>query len=179
MPESVQDRPTRSHEYIFLLSKSERYFYDNEAIKEDGVYAGPNGQQKSPHAQGFGRRTKEQERERQDKQRGHGRRHAGFNDRWDAMEKTDQCSVKRNKRSVWTVGTHAYPEAHYATFPEALIEPCILAGSRPGDLVLDPFFGSGTTGRVAERHSRRWIGCDLGYQDLQEKRMENLQKVLL
>ena len=82
----------------------------------------------------------------------------------------------RNKRSVWTVSTQPYPEAHYATFPEEIPEICIKAGSKPGDLVLDPFFGSGTVGRVAERLSRRWIGIDLGYQDLQAKRVTNVQK---
>jgi hypothetical protein len=110
MPESVQDRPTRAHEYIFLLSKAERYFYNADAIKEPGVYAGPNGSQKSPHAQGFGRRTAEQEAARQDKQRGHGRRHAGFNDRWDAMSKAEQTGVMRNKRSVWNIATRPFSE---------------------------------------------------------------------
>ena len=84
----------------------------------------------------------------------------------------------RNKRDVWHLGTQPYPEAHYATFPPALIEPCILAGSRAGDFVLDPFAGSGTVGMVAEKHGRRWSSIDLGYQDLQAKRMRNLQKVL-
>lgn len=179
MPESVTDRPTRSHEYIFLLTKSERYFYDSDAIKEPGIYAGPNDRQQSPHAQGFGRRTKEQEQLRQDKQRGHVRRHEGFNDRWDVMSKDAQTSLMRNKRDVWTVGTHAYPEAHYATFPPDLIEPCILAGSRPGDFVLDPFAGSGTVAMVASRHMRNGISVDLGYQELQAKRLENIQPVLM
>lgn len=179
MPESVTDRPTRSHEYIFLLTKSEQYFYNAEAIREPSKYAGPNGAQKSPHSQGFGRRTPEQEKERQDKQRGHSRRHAGFNDRWDHMMAKEQCSLGRNKRDVWHIGTQPYPEAHYAVFPEEIPETCILAGSNPGDVILDPFLGSGTTARVAERLSRRWIGCDLSYQDLQEKRMRNLQKELV
>ncbi len=110
MPESVTDRPTKAHEYIFLLTKSERYYYDSDAIKEPGVYAGPNGAQKSPHAQGFGRRSPEQESARQDKQRGHGRRHAGFNDRWDAMERAEQTGVMRNKRSVWSIATRPFTE---------------------------------------------------------------------
>lgn len=178
MPESVTDRPTRSHEYVFLLTKSERYFYNASAIKEPGIYAGPNARSKTPHGQGFSRRAFTDEKVRQDKQRGHSRRHDGFNDRWDAMEKSEQCSVMRNKRDVWTIGTAPYPDAHYAVFPAALIEPCVLAGSRPGDFILDPFAGSGTVAMVAEKHSRRGISIDLGYQDLQAKRMRNLQKVL-
>jgi DNA modification methylase len=173
MPESVTDRPTSAHEHIFLFAKSERYYYDADAIKEPGIWAGPNGRQKSPHAQGFGRRTKEQEAERQDKQRGHGRRHNGFNDRWDAMTTEEQCNVMRNKRNVWTVGTHPYPGAHFAVFPSDLIEPCVLAGSRTGDVVLDPFMGSGTTAQVAEHLGRQWIGCELqpDYLPLQKQRL--------
>ena len=78
----------------------------------------------------------------------------------------------RNKRSVWHIATQPYPEAHFATFPEALIVPCILASSRPGDRVLDPFLGSGTTGAVAERLGRRWVGCDLTYHDLARVRTQ-------
>lgn len=125
MPESVTDRPTRAHEYIFLLTKSERYFYDAEAIKEESVYGVPNSPEsiKNPYGQGFTRRAKA------DKQRGHDRRHDGFNDRWDSISKEEQGAMGRNKRSVWTIGTHAFPEAHFATFPPKLIEPCILAGT--------------------------------------------------
>ncbi len=103
MPESVTDRPTRAHEYLFLFTKSRRYFYDADAIREPATFAGPNGAQKSPHSQGFGRRSPEEEKVRQDKQRGHGRRHDGFNDRWDAMTKDEQQALGRNKRSVWTI----------------------------------------------------------------------------
>jgi DNA modification methylase len=131
MPESVTDRPTSSHEYLFLLSKAPRYFYDAEAIREPATFAGPNGAQKSPFAQGFARRSPDQERERQDKQRGHGRRHDGFNDRWDSMSKEEQQALGRNKRSVWAIATRPYPDAHFATFPPGLVEPCILAGSPP------------------------------------------------
>lgn len=171
MPESVTDRPTKAHEYLFLLAKSERYYYDHAAIKEPGIYAGPNGRQKSPHAQGFARRTPEQETSRQDKQRGHGRRHAGFNARWDALSTEEQCSLMRNKRSVWTVATKAQPEAHFATFPPELIEPCILAGAASGATVLDPFMGSGTTARVAMSLGRQFIGCELNpeYAGIQDK----------
>jgi DNA modification methylase len=99
-----------------------------------------------------------------DKQRGHGRRHDGFNDRWDAMEKADQCSGKRNKRSVWTVATQPYSGAHFAVFPAALIEPCILAGCPKGGTVLDCFGGAGTTGLVADRLGRNAILIELNPQ---------------
>jgi DNA modification methylase len=135
MPESVTDRPTSSHEYIFLLTKSARYFYDADAIKEPVAEEGRNA--------------------------------------FRAVEDW------RNKRSVWTISTQPYPEAHYATFPEEIPELCIKAGSRPGDCVLDPFGGSGTVAKVAERLNRRWLLCDLGYQDLQAKRLRNVQKVLV
>ena len=114
-----------------------------------------------------------------DKQRGHSRRHAGFNDRWDAMSKAEQCGGTRNKRSVWTVATQPYADAHFATFPRALISPCILAGCPEGGTVLDPFMGSGTTAFVAKESSRKAIGCELNpaYIDLAVKRLR--QEVLL
>lgn len=169
MPESVADRCTKAHEYIFMLTKRERYYYDNDAIKEPAIYAGITGMDESGYkdAQAFnGKHAKT------DKQRGHSRRHAGFNERWDAMSKDEQCSGMRNKRSVWTVATKPYSGAHFATFPPELIEPCILATSRPGDLVLDPFFGSGTTGEVCNTLGRRWVGCELNlaYEALQLER---------
>lgn len=104
MPESVKDRPTRSHEYLFLLTKSSKYYYDREAVKE------ANG---------------------------------------------------RNRRTVWSISTEPYSGAHFATFPTSLIEPCLLAGSKPGDWILDPFLGSGTTGLVCEKHSRKYVGIEL------------------
>ena len=144
MPESVTDRCTKSHEYIFLLSKRERYYYDAAAIAE-------------PAALGARRFNGG---------------HSGNGDRQDNGRQDTSELVERNKRSVWTVATQPYAEAHFATFPPALIEPCILAGSRPGDVVLDPFFGSGTTGEVCERLGRRWIGCELSpeYGKLAAKR---------
>jgi DNA modification methylase len=180
MPESVTDRPTKAHEYIFLLSKSPRYYYDGAAIREP--YAASTLTQFQQAYTGEG--TKDYEaagvqnpsdikRRITDKQRGHVRRHAGFNDRWDAMKKEQQQAGGANKRSVWHVATQPYPEAHFATYPEKLIEPCILAGSRPGDTVLDPFTGSGTTGAVALRHQRNFIGCELNpaYVELARRRM--------
>lgn len=108
MPESVKDRPTRSHEYLFMLTKSERYYYDYRAVKEIGL----NGK-------------------------------------------------LRNRRSVWNINTQPFPDVHFATFPPKLIEPCILASSKPGDYVLDPFFGSGTVGVVCAQHQRHYVGIEL------------------
>lgn len=183
MPESVTDRCTKSHEYIFHLSKSRRYYFDYEAIREEASEssldrwdqdvesqagsARGNGGTKSNgtmKAVGGPRRT--------DKQRGHSRRHAGFNDRWDSMTKYEQCSVGRNKRSVWTVATSQFKGAHFATFPPRLIEPCILAGCPKGGTVLDPFFGSGTTGEVSQRLGCNCVGIELNadYIELAKKR---------
>jgi DNA modification methylase len=136
MPESVTDRCTKAHEYLFLLSKSERYFYDAKAIKE--ASADPEGSAARYESE-FG----------------------GAKARASVGQGMREFDGTRNKRSVWTVASQPYDGAHFATFPPKLIEPCILAGSRPGDLVLDPFFGSGTTGAVAEKHGRRWIGFDI------------------
>jgi len=159
MPESVIDRCTKAHEYLFLLSKSERYYFDNEAIKEPATSTNP----KIPWQErtyGTGQGVGELNGDGSYK-RGTSRQPCGNPD--DGM---------RNKRSVWTVATTPYSGAHFATFPPALIEPCILAGSRPGDVVLDPFFGSGTTGQVAQKLGRWWIGCELNpdYGELQKDR---------
>lgn len=155
MPESVTDRPTRAHEYIFLLTKSTRYYYDAAAIAEPCV-AGDrgstytDGKTGAVHpARGRGRRTDKQAASEL-------RTYAGINDRWDASPTTT-----RNKRDVWTVASAQYPDAHFATFPLELIRPCVLAGSRPGDLVLDPFVGSGTVAECAVGLERAWIGIDL------------------
>jgi DNA modification methylase len=131
MPESVTDRCTKSHEYIFMLSKSERYFYDSEAIKEKGVSYDDHTttRQERAREENKSNPTDRVNGIRADKQRGHGRRHDGFNDRWDAMGREDQTNCMRNKRDVWTVPTMPYSEAHFATFPEKLVEPCILAGT--------------------------------------------------
>ena len=149
MPESVRDRCTKAHEYIFLLSKSPKYFFDNEAIKvpvkqDWGPRNRTNGKY---HNEGTGLQP-----------------HSG-------LEKSYE---KANKRSVWSVTTKPYKGAHFATFPPALIEPCILAGSRPGDIVLDPFGGSGTTGAVAIEHGRRSILIELNpeYIPLIQERLE-------
>lgn len=182
MPESVQDRPTKAHEYVFLLSKSPRYYYDAAAIREPYA-ASTLTQFERPYE---GEATKDYEaagvqnpsaikRRITDKQRGHGRRHAGFNDRWDAMPKDAQQVNGANKRSVWHVATQPYPDAHFATYPEALVEPCIRAGSKEGDVVLDPFTGSGTTGVVAVRLGRSFVGIELNpqYAEMARRRIGN------
>ncbi len=184
MPESVTDRPTRSHEYLFLLTKSPRYYYDHEAIKEPCIYdiekriGQPNvenqtGGAKDPkNGNRSHRKVLQNLKAKADKQRGHSRRHDGFNDRWDKMEKSEQCTGMRNKRDVWTVAPANYTEAHFATYPPALITPCILAGCPVGGVVVDPFGGSGTTAMVALELGRRAIIVELNpeYTKLIEKR---------
>lgn len=207
MPESITDRPTKAHEYIFLLSKCARYYYDAAAIRQpyapstltqfDAPYDGEgtkdyaaagvqnpssvkariiaNKAAKTPRNDGD--RWNENDGRgflpKGDKQRGHGRRHAGFNDRWDAMEKQEQQINGANCRTVWTIATQPYPDAHFATFPEAVPERCIKAGSRIGDLVLDPFTGSGTTGQVALQLGRSFVGVELNpqYAELARRRI--------
>ena len=183
MPESVKDRCTKSHEYVFMMTKNPRYYYDADAIKEPAIYFDDDrkGRAKESHKSNPDERRNGIRVPRPtgwategphtaiahnrpastDKQSGHSRRHAGFNDRWDAMENSGQGSDMRNKRSVWTVSPQPYSEAHFAVFPEKLIEPMVLASSRPGDVVLDPFLGSGTVAKVAQRFGRQWIGCEL------------------
>jgi DNA modification methylase len=262
MPESVTDRPTKAHEYIFLLSRSPRYYYDYEAIKEPAADASlvrwaqdlenQNGSTRANGGMKANGPMKAVGGPRSDKQRGHSRRHAGFNERWDLMTKTEQAENGRNKRTVWTVATQPYPQSHFATYPEKLIEPCILAGtSEQGccpecgapwerivertnesnwemrkelgavggsmhggnkqqigagwshDLpsrevqtvgwrancnhghdpvpcvVLDPFSGSGTTGKVAVKHRRQYIGIELNPQYIDMARMDNTQMVMV
>jgi DNA modification methylase len=157
MPESVKDRPTRAHEYIFLLSKSETYFYDADAIAEPSV-KGDHPRKGVPGSilQAPGQI-----------------RHAGIS-RWreNGYEGTP-AGTPRNARSVWTITTQPYPDAHFATFPESLAQRCILAGSRPGDIVLDPFAGAGTTCAVADAHQRAYIGIELNpeYAELARRRV--------
>jgi len=150
MPESVTDRCTKAHEYLFLLTKSERYFFDHVAIQEPETMKPQNRltpRKANPDAKVHGMPEYRQQE---------GGTGGGM----------------RNRRSVWSVNTAPYGGAHFATFPPALIEPCILAGSRPGDVVLDPFMGSGTTAQVAQALGRQWIGCELNteYAPLQQAR---------
>ena len=186
MPESVTDRPTKAHEYLFLLTKSARYYYNAAAIREPYApstltqFEQPyEGQATKDYAAAGVQNPSAIKKRITDKQRGHSRRHAGFNDRWDDMPKQQQ-QHGANKRSVWTIATHPYPEAHFATFPEALVEPCILAGSKEGDLILDPFAGSGTTGAVAVRLQRNFVGIELNpdYVKLARKRIGNVAPLL-
>lgn len=142
MPESVKDRCTKSHEYIFLLSKSQAYYFDSDAIKEKAVskpWKGANPQQD----------------------------HSGW---------CGGNGETRNKRDVWTVATRPYKGAHFAVFPPELIRPCVLAGSRKGGIVLDPFIGSGTTAAVAVEEGRDFIGIDIhpNYAELARKRVGGL-----
>jgi DNA modification methylase len=149
MPESVTDRPTKAHEYVFLLTKSARYFYDADAVREPALRAGdiPGGDN-GRGVDAFGVKP-----------------HAPFN---------GEVPAGRNLRSVWNIPTEPFPEAHFATFPKALVEPCIKAGSKPGDMVLDPFAGSGTTGVVALRLGRSFIGIELApaYAEMARKSLE-------
>jgi DNA modification methylase len=190
MPESVKDRPTKSHEYLFLLAKSDRYYYDAEAIKEnlsetsdwdyrqrlraDKVY-----DLKEPYKNNFPGCPKQRKLTKpagwatgkdhsaigwaNEQNQGRGNSHGQ-----DITSTTEQLANGRNKRSVWEIATVAYTGAHFATFPPALVEPCILAGSKPEDVVLDPFAGSGTTGMVALQHGRKFIGFDLNPKYCQE-----------
>ena len=169
MPESVRDRCTKAHEYIFLLSKSERYFFDSDAMQEDAV-CGSRGSEfhtgKTAEHQ-LGRASK---KPRESKVRGEFK---GKTNELPGREAFRAIRETRNRRSVWTVSTRPYKGAHFATFPPDLITPCILAGSRPGDVVLDPFMGSGTTAQVALQHGRQYLGCELNpeYRQLQQERI--------
>ena len=148
MPESVKDRCTKAHEYIFLLSKNKNYYYDNEAIKE-------------PVKQDWGTRDRTKGKYHNE---GTGLQpHSGLT----------KSYTKKNKRSVWSVTKKPYKGAHFATFPPELIEPCIKAGSEVGDIILDPFMGSGTTAMVAKMLDRYYIGCELSedYGNLIQERV--------
>ena len=156
MPESVKDRCTKAHEYIFLLTKSAQYYYDNEAIKED---AKPESEKRYKSTFHTGKKEIS----------GQGRPGNASN-----TPGYKKWTGKRNKRSVWTVIVKPFKEAHFATFPPDLIKPCILAGCPAGGVVLDPFMGSGTTGMVAAMYQRNFIGFELNpeYCKMAEKRIE-------
>jgi DNA modification methylase len=198
MPESVRDRCTKAHEYVFMLSKSERYYYDSESVREpvsdNPVTRARNNRADKGlvgaadlHGTGFG----------QSGAGSYDRKQNGLSV-CDCVSELDEdhagpitmrrgCTKcggtgliqTRNRRSVWTVATKPYKGAHFATFPPALIEPCILAGSRPGDIVLDPFMGSGTTAQVALQHGRAYLGCELNpdYRGLQDQRISQVKQI--
>jgi DNA modification methylase len=155
MPESVQDRCTKAHEYIFLLSKSQKYYYDIDSIKEKSIHGGEHRSFNSP---------KKANRNVEGKV-------SSGNEHPDALPV--EVSEFKNKRSVWTVNPKPYVGAHFAVFPQDLIEPCILAGAPVGGIVLDPFMGSGTTAQVAQTLGRQYLGCELNenYKPLQNKRL--------
>ncbi len=180
MPESAKDRCTKSHEYIFLLSKSQRYYFDSEAIKEPCV-----GFNNDPPAGSEGT-LKPNSRKRKGNNktfRGGGvyTNNQSFNNSAEVEKKSvgnkENETGLRNKRDVWTVATTGYSGAHFATFPAQLIEPCMLAGCPPGGTALDPFFGSGTTGEVAIRYGREFIGIEINpeYCKISEIRTNNVQ----
>ena len=166
MPESVTDRCTKAHEYIFLLSKSAKYFYDADAISEKAKYYNITGMDATGYkdAYSFNGKHKNLMDRGQNIHSMHVKRSKG--------EGEPDTEGKRNKRSVWKINTKPYKEAHFATFPEELPTLCIKAGSKKEDVVLDPFFGSGTTGWVAQRLGRAWIGIELNpeYIKIAEKR---------
>ena len=153
MPESVTDRCTKAHEYIFLMSKSASYYYNNEAIKEPSANLGKTAIKFGGNKYGDSDDTK----------------HASKS----GNEYTDTGT--RNKRDVWTVPNRPFKESHFATFPPQLIEPCVKAGSKAGDTILDPFSGAGTTGLVAFQHEREFIGIELNpeYAEIATRRIKH------
>lgn len=193
MPESVRDRCTKSHEYIFLLTKSGKYFYDVDAIRQPHAEKtkttwGTSFGSGKDYGDGTGLVAAENWANSVSVHRpkmkmpdgwdtgagGHGSYHRDGREKGSYREIDPEDLVGVNKRSVWTVATQSFPEAHFATFPEKLIEPCILAGSRPGGIIYDPFSGAGTTALVAHKLGRNWIGSELNpeYVEIANKRLE-------
>jgi DNA modification methylase len=161
MPESCRDRCTTAHEYIFMFTKSPKYFYDRDAIAEPCVWDGIDGE---TNGVSFGHGM-----DAHDRGRGRIKRPDGWPDRKDTVP-----TGFRNKRSVWEIATRPFSDAHFATFPPALAETCIKAGCQPDGIVLDPFFGAGTTGLVADRLQRDCIGIELNplYAEMALKRIQ-------
>lgn len=193
MPDSSgRYRPSTAHEKLWLLSKSAKSYYDSEAVRMPATEASivrwaqnVERQRESDRAHAGGKANGLMKAVGGDKQRGHSRRHQGFNDRWDAMTKAEQQANGRLLRNyepdlsaivppeVWEIATAAFSEAHFATFPPALVAPCIMAGCPKGGVVLDPFFGAGTTGLVADRLQRDCIGIELNpdYAEIARRRI--------
>ncbi|TCK39685.1 site-specific DNA-methyltransferase (cytosine-N4-specific) [Paraburkholderia sp. BL8N3] len=209
MPESVQDRCTKAHEYIFLMTKSSSYHCDMASIRvpasietklqsfetmnfkardkyktagnvnpPKGALAYEAGDERHRTKAGLLAYAEKTRASRDNFKREDSKRAVAHPGQTMGTHRPDRPDSEydlstANRRSVWTIATEAYPGAHFATFPEALVEPCVLAGSRPGDVVFDPFFGSGTTGQVASRLGRRFIGCELNpeYEPLQRDRL--------
>jgi DNA modification methylase len=153
MPESVRDRCTKAHEYLFLLTKSERYFFDSKAMQEPAIGGTPGNTKPTKGGRAYGEGASEH--------------------RTAANLHNIGARETRNRRSVWTIATKPYKGAHFATFPPDLIEPCVLAGCPAGGTVLDPFGGAGTTGLVAQRHGRNALLIELNpdYVDLARRRI--------
>lgn len=182
MPESVTDRSTAAHEYVFHLSKSNSYYYDDERARtpaapssETRLAQDVEAQEGSERANGGAKTNGPMKavQRRTDKQRGHSRKHNGFNDRWDAMSVAEQRAQGANLRSVWWISPAQYGEGHYAVMPDALAEICIVAGCPPGGTVIDPFGGAGTVGLVADRLQRDAILIELNpeYAAMAERRI--------
>ena len=169
MPDGAKDRCTKAHEYVFLLSKSQRYYFDYEAIQEEACYDArkdtlSKGSQKYNNDSYLPDHTKSLA--------------GASHERWQYKTDEDGEVIRvKNKRDVWHVPTKPNREAHFATYPEELITPCVLAGSRVGDVILDPFFGSGTTGRVATQYNRSYIGIELNpeYIEIAKHRANEVQ----
>jgi DNA modification methylase len=184
MPESVTDRSTISHEYVLQFSKQSDYWYDNDAARtpaapstETRLAQDVDAQAGSKRANG-GAKTNglmKAVTRKTNKRRGHSRRHNGFNDRWDAMERADQLAEGANLRSVWWIAPANYRDGHYAVMPDILAEICILAACPKGGTVLDPFFGAGTTGLVADRLGRNCVGIEINpeYAAMAERRIKS------
>jgi len=204
MPESVRDRCTKAHEYVFLLTKSAKYYYDADAIKEpikdssvarliqdvenqDGSVRVPGKTNGNMKAVRFGGNKQcpdtrlQSGKEWNPTMAGGGTSykngHSGYFDK----EGNPLCGVMCNKKSVWSITTKGFKGAHFAVMPEKLVEPCILAGSKTGDVVLDPFAGSCTVGKVAERHGRKFVGIELNWEyiTIGKKRMAMNQARLI
>jgi site-specific DNA-methyltransferase (adenine-specific) len=169
MPSSVKSRPTTDHEYVFLFSKSDDYYYDADAIREPHVTFSPGSKMKGGRGH-FGKRNGTPE---EGKNQGNSNLH---DSRWDQAFHP----LGRNKRTVWSIPLGKCREAHFAVFPEGLVEPCVRAGAPEGSLVLDPFTGSGTTGIVCRRLKRRFFGIELvtGYAELAERRIRSAEPEL-
>jgi len=181
MPESITDRPATAHEKIFLLSKSAKYFYDVEAVREPATQSTVTrlqqnvGQQKgSERANGGTRKNRPMKAVQKQRPRGASRPHTGFNNRWDGMTRAEQQENGRNCRNVWTIATKPFSAAHFATFPPELAARCIKAGCPVGGTVLDPFGGAGTTGLVADQLQRSAILIELNleYVEIARQRID-------
>jgi len=168
MPESVRDRCTKSHEHIFLLSKSKKYYFDSEEISEPVTNSTVHRLSQDVENQEGSHRIpgKTNGPMKAAAPRYGGKKYTETPDVFNRTKSNNAYDFRprRNKRSVWTVSTQPYKGAHFATFPPELIRPCILAGSRRGGVVLDPFFGSGTTGVVAVQEGREYIGIDISHE---------------